>query len=349
MAPERTGYGYRGGDGMTDRVVCFGEMLLRLAAPGRGHLFQETRLEAHFGGAEANVAVALARLGVPSAIVTTLPHGPVGDGALEAVRGAGVDVRLVRRAEGRLGLYFLSPPSGSRGAHIVYDRLDSVFATSPSETYDWPEALTGAAWLHLSGIIPAIGPSADRLSRDAIAAARSAGVKVSFDGNYRGSMWARWCVDPRPVLIEHTSGADLLIGNYRDISLLLGEAYDGSTPEARRRACEAAFARFPNLDIIASTHRTVIDADTHRLSARVDRRIEWGETDPLMVTGIVDRVGTGDAFAAGVLASVDQSCAVAAERGLAMSALKHGTSGDHSRTTATDLAAFTDRPSDIRR
>jgi 2-dehydro-3-deoxygluconokinase len=349
MAAERAGCGTYDNNRMTNRIVCFGEMLLRLAAPDRGHLFQETRLDAHFGGAEANVAAALARIGVSAAIVTTLPNGAIGDGALEAVRSAGVDVRYVRRVDGRLGLYFLSPPSGLRGAHIVYDRLDSVFATSLSETYDWPEALAGAAWLHLSGIIPAIGPETDRLSRDAITAARLAGVKVSFDGNFRGNMWARWCDDPRPILIDHTSGADLLIGNYRDISLLLGEAHDGDTHAARRRACEAAFARFPDLHVIASTHRVVIDADTHRLSARVDRRAEWAETEPIAVTGIVDRIGAGDAFAAGVLAKIDQGCTAAAQCGLAMAALKHGTSGDHSRTTPTDLAAFSATPADVRR
>ena len=100
------------------------------------------------------------------------------------MRAAGVDVSHVRRAEGRLGLYLLSPPSGARDAHIVYDRLDSVFAAAPSGTYDRAEALEGASWFHLSGIIPAIGPGAERLSLDAIRAARAAGVKVSFDGNF---------------------------------------------------------------------------------------------------------------------------------------------------------------------
>lgn len=334
---------------MTGRVVCFGEMLLRLAAPDRGHLFQEARLDAHFGGAEANVAVALARLGVPASIVTTLPNGPIGDGALETVRAAGVDVRHVHRADGRLGLYFLSPPSGLRGAHIVYDRLDSVFATTPSGIYDWSEALCGAAWLHLSGIIPAIGPGKDRLSRDAIAAARAAGVAVSFDGNFRASMWARWCADPRPLLVDHVAGADLLIGSHRDIGLLLGQPFAGDTPAARRAACEAAFAHFPHLTTIASTQRTVIDADTHRLSARVDRRDAFAETEPLIVSAIVDRIGTGDAFAAGVLAALDQGCAVAARTGLALAALKHGTAGDQSRATAGDLAAFSLSAADVRR
>lgn len=118
-------------------------MLLRLAAPDRGHLFQEAKLDAHFGGAEANVAVALARLGSPAALITILPHGSLGDAALETDRAAGVDVSRVQRTDGRLGLYFLSPPSGPRGARIVYDRLESSFAVIPSETYDWPMRLGG--------------------------------------------------------------------------------------------------------------------------------------------------------------------------------------------------------------
>ncbi|MCP8890141.1 sugar kinase [Sphingomonas faeni] len=334
---------------MTGVVLCFGEMLLRLAAPDRGHLFQESRLDAHFGGAEANVAVALARLGEPAAVITTLPSGSIGDAALESVRAAGVDVSRVLRADGRLGLYFLSPPSGPRGAHIVYDRLDSSFAVTPSEAYDWPAALDGVEWLHLSGIIPAIGPDAARLSLDAIAAAKAAGVKVSFDGNFRASMWARWCADPQQILLDHVTGADLLFGNHRDISLLLGEDFAGDTPDARRRACEAAFALFPRLTCIASTARRVIDADTHELSARVDRRDDAFETETIVVSQIVDRIGTGDAFAAGVLSSMEDSCEVAAARGLVLAALKHATAGDHSRTTSIEARMFTATAGDVRR
>lgn len=335
--------------GMKGRIVCFGEMLLRLAAPDRGHLFQTTRLDAHFGGAEANVAVALARIGVPASVVTTLPHGPVGDAALETIRGAGADTAGIRRAEGRLGLYYFSPPSGSRGAHIVYDRLDSVFATAAADDYDWVELLEGAAWLHLSGIIPAIGPGAAALSLAAIAAARTAGVRVSFDGNFRASMWARWCVDPAPILIDHVAQADLLIGNHRDIALLLDEPHDGDTPQTRRRAAEAAFARFPTLHTIASTDRRIIQADIHQLSARVDQRNDAVETDAITVDGIVDRIGTGDAYAAGVLAGIGNGPADAARIGLALAVLKHGTLGDHSRSTAAEIANFSGVSGDVRR
>lgn len=255
--------------GVSGRVVGVGEVLLRLAAPDRGHLFHNAQLDAHFGGAEANVAVALARIGVPAAVVTTLPHGPVGDAALESIRAAGVDTGGVRRADGRLGLYYFSLPNGPRGAHIVYDRLDSAFAAAAPDAYDWCRLLDGAGWLNLSRIIPEIGPGAAALSLHVIAAARTAGVRVSFDGNFRASMWARWCADPAPILIEHVAQADRLIGNHRDIALLLNEPHDGGTAEARRRAADAAFAWFPVLQTIASTERQVVGADTHALSARM--------------------------------------------------------------------------------
>jgi 2-dehydro-3-deoxygluconokinase len=334
---------------VTGTILCFGEMLLRLAAPDRGHLFQEARLDAHFGGAEANVAVALARIGLSASLITVLPHGPVGDGALEAVRAAGVDVSRVLRTDGRLGLYYLSPPSGLRGAHIVYDRGGSSFATTPPSAYDWSRALTGVEWLHLSGIIPALGPDAARLSQDAIAAARAMGVKVSFDVNFRASLWARWCTDPRPILTEHVAGADLLIGNHRDISLLLDREQDGETAAGRRAAALAAFARFDGLQHIASTARRVVDAETHHLLARVDRRDDHHETPAILIPQIVDRIGTGDAFAAGVLARLAEGCRAAAELGIALGVLNHATAGDQSRTTLDDALRFTGAAADVRR
>lgn len=331
------------------RVVCFGEMLLRLSAPGGGHLFQERRLDAFFGGAEANVAVALARLGAAASVVGAVPDNAIADAAIETVRGAGVDTTGVVRAGQRMGVYYLTPGAGLRASAIVYDRLDSSFATTPSDAYDWPRLLDGAEWLHLSGIIPAIGPGAARLSLDAIAAARRAGVKVSFDGNFRASMWARWCEDPAPILRDHVAGADLLFGSHRDISLLLGQAFSGDGPERRRAAAEAAFAQFDQLSIIASTARHVLDADHHRMSARVDLRDGGEETDEIAITGIVDRIGTGDAFAAGVLFALHDGARAAAEAGLALAALNHATPGDHSYTTRAELAAFSGQAGDVRR
>lgn len=321
-------------------VLCFGEMLLRLSAPGKAHLLQDARLDVHIGGAEANVAVALARIGHPSALVTTLPDDALGDAAVEAVRAAGVDVSGVLRGAGRLGLYYLTPGAGARAASIIYDRVGSLFAKTPSRSYDWPALLDGVAWLHLSGITPAIAPGSATLSLTAMAAARTAGIRVSFDGNFRSSMWARWCADPAPILAGHVAGADLLFGNHRDIGLMLGKEFDGASPQGRRAAALAAFETFPVLQAIASTVRVTLSPDHNRMRARIDTPEASHETDEIDIPGIVDRIGTGDAFAAGVLAGLESGIEVAARMGLNLAVLKHATPGDQSRTSRRELDAF---------
>jgi 2-dehydro-3-deoxygluconokinase len=323
-------------------VVCFGELLLRLSAPRGEALLQSARLGAHFGGAEGNVAVALARLGQPSAMISAVSDDALGDAAIESLRKAGVDVSRVRRARGRLGLYFLTPSAGASSGAVIYDRSGSAFASL--RDYDWPALLEGATWLHLSGIVPALGPELAEVGRAAIAAAHQAGVRVSFDGNFRGSLWARWCADPGPVLSDYVAGADLLFGNHKDLSLVLGETLDTDDLAARK-----AFERFPRLAAIASTDREIVTIDHHRLSARIDTRERFFVAPTVEVTGIVDRIGSGDAFAAGVLARFGRDIADAAATGLALAALKHGIAGDHSMATERDLAAFDAGHADVRR
>jgi len=334
-------------NGNSGPVLCFGELLLRLSAPKGEALLHGARLDAHFGGAEGNVAVALARLGLPSAMVSVVPDDAIGDAAIDSLRKAGVDVSRIARAPGRLGLYFLNPGACVTAASVIYDRADSVFAAGSG--YDWPKLLEGAGWLHLSGIVPAIGPDMAKAGLAAIAAARAAGVRVSFDGNFRASMWARWCPDPGPVLAEYIGGADLLFGDHRDLSLALGRELPGATDADRRHAALAAFERFPRLAAIASTGRAVVGPDHHRLSARIETREQAFAAPVLEVPGIVDRIGTGDAFAAGVLARLDDGLEAAATTGLALAALKHGIAGDHSVATPRDLAAFETGLADVRR
>ncbi len=327
-------------------ILCFGEILLRLSAAD-GVLFQRPSLDANFGGAEANVAVALSRLGVPSAMVSSLPADAVGDAALDGLRRHGVDVARVGRGDGRLGLYYLTPGVGLRASAIVYDRQNSLFAER--RDYDWPALLEGAGWLHLSGVNPAISPELAEISLSAMKVARTAGIRISFDGNFRASMWARWCADPAPILCKHIEQADLLFGNHRDIALVLGKNFSGDGTERRREAAEAAFARFPQLRHIASTARHVIDAQRNTLSARLDTPHEAYETDTLEIADIVDRIGSGDAFAAGVLARLDDGIETAARCGLHLSALKHWTPGDQSLAGPADLAAFVEGGTDVRR
>lgn len=336
---------------MAERILCFGELLLRLTAPGRELLLQSGRLDVHVGGAEANVAVGLARLGHGTAMVSRVPANALGDAAAGALRRYGVDTAGVATGEGRMGLYFLSPGTGLRPSDIVYDREASAFALAEPADFDWDALLAGADLLHLSGITPALGPRSAEAAKAAARAAKAKGVPISFDGNYRAQLWSKWDGDPAAILGELVGQADILFGNHRDISLLLGREFSGDGPERRREAAEAAFAAFPGLKLIASTARHVTDADTHRIAARLDGRDGFAQTDEVVVAGIVDRIGAGDAFAAGILHGMlsghDLDRTVHA--GLALTCLKHSLPGDASLFGERDIAAFLAGELDVRR
>jgi 2-dehydro-3-deoxygluconokinase len=332
------------------RVVCFGEILLRLSAVQHGALLQHPALDAHFGGAEANVAIALARMGTPAAMLSALPEGPLGDAAIEQLRRYAVHVSAIRRMPGRLGLYYFVPGIGHRASTVHYDRQFSTFAQWMPGQIDWNAALEGAAWLHMSGITPALGPDSAALALEAARTARAAGVRLSFDGNHRATLWDSWPSDPREVLRTLVGEADLLFGNHRDAALLLGRPFDGETADARRAAAEALFGEFPNLQWIASTVRDVIDADTNVLAGRLDGRVRGWETEPVAIGRIVDRIGTGDAFAAGILHGVTTAEPQhALQTALALAVLKHYVPGDASTATPADVDAFLSGQRDVRR
>lgn len=333
------------------RVVCFGELLLRMTAPGRELLLQNGRLDVHVGGAEANVAVGLASLGHAAAMVSRVPDNPLGQSAIGYLRRYGVSVDGVGRGEGRMGLYFLSVGAGMRPSSIIYDRSGSSFALAGKSDFDWERLLDGASLLHLSGITPALGPNSTEAALAAARAARSRGVKVSFDGNYRAQLWRSWNPDPKPILAELVGTADFLFGNHRDISLLLGRDFSGDGERRRREAAEAALAEFPNLQVIASTARHTDDADRHRIAARIDSRQGEFQTDEVVIAGIIDRIGAGDAFAAGVLHGVLSGAGdeQAVRYGLALACLKHSLPGDASLFTHADIDAFLSGELDVRR
>jgi 2-dehydro-3-deoxygluconokinase len=338
---------------MMDRrpIAFFGEVMLRLSPPGRELLFQSHALQVHVGGAEANVATGLACLGHATRMVTVVPGNPMGRAVVDELRRRGVDTSGIAVEDGRLGLYFLQPGAGLRASEVIYDRAHSLFAERVPDAWDWDAAFAGCGRLHLSGITPAIGPNAARAALAAAEAARARGLAISFDGNYRARLWEAWDSDPKGVLTQLISHADILFGNHRDISLLLGKAFSGEGADRRREASEAAFAAFPNLQLIASTARHVDAADINRVAARVDMRDGGHQTEELPITGIVDRLGAGDAFAAGVLHALIEGgdARVAAETGLALTALKHSLPGDASLFTRADLAAFEAGGLDVRR
>jgi 2-dehydro-3-deoxygluconokinase len=238
-----------------------------------------------------------------------------------------------------------------RAAEVIYDRAGSAFVEACSEGFDWPTLLEGAGLLHLSGITPALGPGAAAAALAAAEAANALGVPVALDGNYRARLWDAWDSDPRAVLTLLAESADILFGNHRDISLLLGTDFSGEGADRRRAAAEAALKRFPRLRIIASTARHVDDADRHRIAARIDTRDDAVQTEEIVVAGIVDRIGGGDAFAAGILHGIRQHLPLAdiVQGGLALACLKHTLPGDAALFRQADIDAFLGGVADVRR
>ena len=332
-------------------VAFFGELLLRLTAPGRELLLQSGRFDVHIGGAEANVAVGLACLGHRTRVVSRVPDNALGVAAAGYLRRYGVDASNVTSGAGRMGLYFLSPGAGLRASEIVYDREGSSFALAGPGNFDWDTALEGVDLLHLSGITPALGPRSAEAAVAAAEAAAARGIAVSFDGNYRAQLWQRWDSDPRATLTRLVGHAEILFGNHRDVSLLLGKQFSGDGEDRRREASEAAFEAFPKLKRIASTARHVEDADTHRISARIDSRDGSAQAEEVTVAGIIDRIGAGDAFATGILHGLrtGRDLDWTVRSGLALTALKHSLPGDASLFGPRDIEAFMAGELDVRR
>ena len=323
-------------------VVCFGEMLLRLSPAGHVPLARTRQLGVEVAGAEANVAVALSSLGRPTRMLSAIPDNPLGQMARMQLSASGVDTSRLVTADGRLGLYFYEAPAGPIAGRVTYDRAGSLFARSVPDAFDFKGALDGAAMLHMSGITPALGPNGVALALAALAAAKSAGVPICFDGNYRANLWAEWDSSPREILHDLVAEATILIGNHRDISLLLGKSFPGDGAVRRREAAQAAFEAFPKLEVIASTARHIETTQVHRLAARVDHRSDHWQTDDVRIENIVDRIGSGDAFAAGVLLAYLEGAAAKdiATTGLALAVMKHGMPGDMIAVGRKELEGF---------
>jgi 2-dehydro-3-deoxygluconokinase len=329
---------------MTDSILCFGEVLFRLAAPGHERLLQSNQLNVHIGGAEANVAAALAGWGHTAHILSVLPNSPLAEAAIGELRRVGIDVSRVKRGPGRMGLYFFEQGAMQRASEVIYDRAHSAFANIDSAQFDWPKLLYGIDRLHLSGVTPALGHGPARAAIDAACAARAAGIKVSFDGNFRAKLWQSWDGDAADILHQLMTEADVLFANERDIALVLRKSFAANEPRlAFADAAKAAFAAFPHLQYFVATNRQAPDVMQHSICAWLALRDgQLFETPVCTMHEIVDRIGTGDAFAAGFLHGLHsqyslQQCLTFA---WASGCLKHSIPGDFTRCTIADVEAF---------
>jgi 2-dehydro-3-deoxygluconokinase len=325
---------------MSATVLCFGEILLRLASPNKELLLQSARFDVHVGGAEANVAASLSKLGHAAAMVSTLPESPLGRACAGELRRHGVQTDAIRFCDGRLGLYFLTHGAGHRPAEVLYDRAGSAFAVAAVDAYDWNALLAGCSWLHVSGITPAVSNTAGESAMRAMAAARQRGAKISFDCNFRARVWGARAKEAPAVLRSLCEQADLIFGDERDFAFMLG----GNA--------EAAFAAFENLQLIACTSRERQSADVQQLSGRLQSRRDTYTTRPYPLYGIVDRIGAGDAFAAGVLHGLIRSFDPQKTLDFATAAacLKHSIPGDFNLASVADIELLlSEQQTDVRR
>jgi 2-dehydro-3-deoxygluconokinase len=296
---------------MSDRVVTFGEIMLRLTPPGFERFFQSPLLEATFGGGEANVAVSLARLGMNVAYVTVLPPNPIGDACISFLRGQGVDTSFIVRKGERMGIYFLETGANQRPSKVIYDRSNSAIATADSKSLDWEQIFNGATWFHITGITPALSQNAADLSLEAVQAAKKGGLTVSCDYNYRSKLWKYGKSAPE-VMKELVQFVDVGIANEEDCQRSLGigvEAGDweedvqaGQLDSSKYQAlCEKVLAAFPNLKYQTITLRESYSASHNGWSACLHNREAFFLSNHYEITHMVDRVGGGDAFAAGLI------------------------------------------------
>jgi len=317
------------------RVTTFGEVMLRLKSPGQERLFQSPVLEATFGGSEANVAVALARLDMEARFLTVLPESQIGRECLRQLRGQGVDLGFVAVKPGRMGIYFFENGANQRPSNVIYDRAGSALAEIAAGDIDWDEAFKGQDWFHLSGITPAVSKACADASMAAAAAAKKAGLKVSFDLNYRAKLW-NYGAKAKDVMGAIANFADVLIGNEEDYQKSLGiegpkEAGSGKLDLGEYEAmCAHALAAFPNSTRAAVTLRESRSADSNDWSAMLASRRETLVSRKYAIHDIVDRVGAGDSFSAGLIYGMGTcgSDQEALEFAVALSCLKHSIPGD---------------------
>ena len=321
--------------------------MLRLKSPGAERLFQSPALEATFGGGEANVAVSLAAFGVPVEFVTALPPHAVGQACLGELRKLNVGTRFVRLAGDRIGIYFLEAGANQRASTVLYDRSGSSIMQAHRGDFDWKAVFENAQWFHLTGITPALSEETAALSREAMTAARAAGIPVSCDLNYRAKLWKYGKKAPE-VMRELAALTDVAIANEEDCQKSLGISVDvdvrsGTLDVRQYRALTArVLEEFPNLRAIAITLRESRSADSNGWSACLNTRADFFVSRHYEIDDIVDRVGGGDAFAAGLIFGMlrYKDDRQALEFATAASCLKHSIPGDFNRVSEAEVSTL---------
>jgi 2-dehydro-3-deoxygluconokinase len=319
--------------GVGNKVVTFGEVMLRLSTSGNKRFTQADSFDLNYAGAEANVAASLQIFGVPSVHVTRFPDNDLGLSATQTLRKVGVDTSHVVYGEGRMGIYFLENGSMQRASRIIYDRFDSAFSRILPGEIDWGTVLKGASWFHYTGITPAISQGAADVCLDALTEARKNGITISGDINYRRNLWqyGKSAGDIMPTLVGLT---DIVIAGESDM-----ENCCGIRGKDFQESCTLVMKKFPSVRKIASTVRDTVSSSHNRISARMWNGKALCTSREYDLTHIVDRIGAGDAFMAGLIYGLVHSMSDqdALEFGAASGAWKHSVEGDANLATVEEI------------
>src|SRR5579885_700441 len=322
---------------MPHDVVTFGEAMVRLSPPNFRRLEQARSLDVQVGGAELNTAVGLARLGRSAAWVSRLTNNPLGRLIANHAREAGVSTdHVVWTGEDRVGLYFLEFGAAPRASSVLYDRKGSAAAGVRPGMVPWASAFRGCRWFHVTGITPALSPSAAETTREALQAARAAGLRVSIDLNYRAKLWSQ--AEAGRCMTDLMQFCDVLITTEEDI-----ERVFGITGKDYEEAAARVADRFP-LQVVAITLREnpLVWKNSWTAIAYQDRRVLQTRTYEVE---IVDRLGAGDSFAAGLIHGLlDGDLQKGLDYGVAASALKHTLPGDFAWITHAEVESLLKGP-----
>jgi len=333
-----------------NKVVTFGEIMLRLAPQGFLRFSQANSFDAVYGGGESNVAVSLANYGVPVDFVTRLPKNDIGDCAMMELRKRGVGIDKIVYGGDRLGIYFLETGAVSRGSKVVYDRAHSAISEIKAGMIDWNTVFDGVEWFHWTGITPAISQGAADVCLEAVKAASEKGITISTDLNYRAKLW-KYCDDNHreKVMSELTSYCDIILGNEEDAEKHFGIHPDGLDvhkhghdvkAEAFLSVCKQMMEKFPRAKKVITTLRGSISASHNTWAGVLYDRSKMYETRQYQITDIVDRVGGGDSFMGGLIYGLlkypedDQN---ALDFAVAASCLKHTIKGDTNLVTVEEV------------
>ena len=321
------------------KIVTFGEILLRLSPPSHLRLTQATSFDLYSGCAEANVAASLAKFGFPVKFITSVPANELGESALSMLRSFGVEP--VAKIQGkRLGIYYFEQGASERPGKVVYDREDSSFSMLRKGMIDWEKAFEGADWFHWSGITPSLSLELAELCEEALEVASKIGLTISADLNYRPTLWnyGKNANEIMPNLIKY---CDLLLGGINESEIVLGIS------KQENESVESVFSNwmkaFPKLKTIVTTKRLRANASSNGVSAEFYNGKEFLKSKEYNISHIIDRIGAGDAFMAGIIYGLinwpdDHQSAL--EFAVAATCLKHSISGDINLSTAEEIKAL---------